>query len=459
MAEIIMMQNPATGEIKKGFMGFSWTVFFFGWIPMLFRGDWINGITLFLLEGLYFIATVRQTDGEVLLLFIGNIVLAFCYNKRYTKDLIRKGFRFSDSDVRNQAGAESVGMSLDACVLIDLSNLTNDFHSNDQKNSTTCTRLTKSVSEIEKDSSLSDGNESELKYEDDNVNQRNRIEQQNISSKNTTNENRGQIVAFAAILIVIGFIVFVNKDEIRHRFDVDDSFLSNVTLSKEQKKIKELESFSGDSDILPDGKLYEMFKLNSQYTDVQRENELQNLKGRMVSWECSIYEVGKIDDKHYIVYPKPSDGQVDLILEVVVRNEDEPKYIESLTTGSRFAFTGMFSGKDFMRSLILDPVILASFSSQQSGESSNKEGRVLSKATIEAFFIGQDEDDPEFTTYIFCDKQGVEYRLYGYIEDRAKLDEYKNRLLRIQYTTETFYFPGGEGMMKGDFLKHYEPIE
>ena len=167
MAEIIMMQNPATGEIKKGFMGFSWTVFFFGWIPMLFRGDWINGITLFLLEGLYFIATVRQTDGEVLLLFIGNVVLAFCYNKRYTKDLIRKGFRFSDSDVRNQAGAESVGMSLDACVLIDLSNLT-----------------------------------------DDNVNQRNRIEQQNISSKNTTNENRGQIVAFAAILIVIGFIVF-----------------------------------------------------------------------------------------------------------------------------------------------------------------------------------------------------------------------------------------------------------
>ena len=418
MAEIIMMQNPATGEIKKGFMGFSWTVFFFGWIPMLFRGDWINGITLFLLEGLYFIATVRQTDGEVLLLFIGNVVLAFCYNKRYTKDLIRKGFRFSDSDVRNQAGAESVGMSLDACVLIDLSNLT-----------------------------------------DDNVNQRNRIEQQNISSKNTTNENRGQIVAFAAILIVIGFIVFFNKDEIRHRFDVDDSFLSNATLSKEQKKIKELEPFSGDSDILPDGKLYEMFKLNSQYTDVQRENELQNLKGRMVSWECSIYEVGKIDDKHYIVYPKPSDEQVDLILEVVVRNEDEAKYIESLTTGSRFAFTGMFSGKDFMRSLILDPVILASFSSQQSGESSNKEGRVLSKATIEAFFIGQDEDDPEFTTYIFCDKQGVEYRLYGYIEDRAKLDEYKNRLLRIQYTTETFYFPGGEGMMKGDFLKHYEPIE
>lgn len=418
MAEIIMMQNPATGEIKKGFMGFSWTVFFFGWIPMLFRGDWINGITLFLLEGLYFIATVRQTDGEVLLLFIGNVVLAFCYNKRYTKDLIRKGFRFSDSDVRNQAGAESVGMSLDACVLIDLSNLT-----------------------------------------DDNVNQRNRIEQQNISSKNTTNENRGQIVAFAAILIVIGFIVFFNKDEIRHRFDVDDSFLSNATLSKEQKKIKELEPFSGDSDILPDGKLYEMFKLNSQYTDVQRENELQNLKGRMVSWECSIYEVGKIDDKHYIVYPKPSDEQVDLILEVVVRNEDEAKYIESLTTGSRFAFTGMFSGKDFMRSLILDPVILASFSSQQSGESSNKEGRVLSKTTIEAFFIGQDEDDPEFTTYIFCDKQGVEYRLYGYIEDRAKLDEYKNRLLRIQYTTETFYFPGGEGMMKGDFLKHYEPIE
>ena len=454
-----MMQNPATGEIKKGFMGFSWTVFFFSWIPMLFRGDWINGIALFLLEGLYFITTVRQTDGEVLLLFIANIVLAFCYNKRYTKDLIRKGFRFSDSDVRNQAGAESVGMSLDACALIASSNLTNDFPSNDQKAQQHVSNSAKSVSEIEKDSSLSDENESQLKHEDGNVNQRNRIEQQNISSKNTANENRGQIVAFAVLLIVIGFIVFFNKDEIRQRFDMDNSFSSNDTLSKEQKRIKELESFSGDSDILPDGKLYEVFKLNSQYTDVQRENELQSLKGRMVSWECSIYEVSKIDDKHYTIYPKPSDGQVDLILKVVVRNEDEAKYIESLMTGSRFAFTGMFNGKDFMRSLILDPVILASFSSQKSGESSNKEGRVLSKATIEAFFIGQDEDDPEFSTYIFSDQQGIEYRLYGYIEDRAKLDKYKNRLLRIQYTTETFYFPGGEGMMKGDFLKHYEPIK
>jgi hypothetical protein len=83
MAQIVMLRHSKTGIEKEGFVGFSWTVLFFGGFPLLFRGD--------SLRGLLFIVLHFFTFG------ISGIVLAFSYNKQYTEKLIEQGYDFADS--------------------------------------------------------------------------------------------------------------------------------------------------------------------------------------------------------------------------------------------------------------------------------------------------------------------------------------------------------------------------
>lgn len=75
----IMFENPNMGNIKEAPVGFSWTVFFFGFFPPLFRGDWKWAIITFLLAVI--------TAG------LSNIVFMFIYNKLYIKDLIASGYK------------------------------------------------------------------------------------------------------------------------------------------------------------------------------------------------------------------------------------------------------------------------------------------------------------------------------------------------------------------------------
>ena len=75
----IMFENPHTGAIKEAPVGFSWTVFFFGFFPPLFRGDWKWAVITFILAMITF--------------GLSSIVFMFIYNKLYIKDLIGSGFK------------------------------------------------------------------------------------------------------------------------------------------------------------------------------------------------------------------------------------------------------------------------------------------------------------------------------------------------------------------------------
>lgn len=84
MATVVMMKHPQTGLVQKGFFGFSWTTFFFGGWPAIFRGDIVVGVMFIVLQ--FF------TFG------IASIIWAFLYNKSYTRKLLEKGYQFADGE-------------------------------------------------------------------------------------------------------------------------------------------------------------------------------------------------------------------------------------------------------------------------------------------------------------------------------------------------------------------------
>lgn len=97
MAQVVMMKDPKSGIIKKGFFGFSWTTFFFGFFPALFRGDLKVAFLVCILQFI--------TCG------IAGIIWAFIYNKRYTLKLIERGYEFCDTPEKNMAARAALGVA------------------------------------------------------------------------------------------------------------------------------------------------------------------------------------------------------------------------------------------------------------------------------------------------------------------------------------------------------------
>ncbi|WP_195340090.1 HrgC protein [Fusobacterium sp. 1001295B_180824_G3] len=85
MAKVVMLEK--NGVQKQGFVGFSWTMFFFGFFVPLFRGDFK-----------WFIITLIL----MLLSFgLAQFIVCFLYNKFYTVDLLENGYRPADDFSEN----------------------------------------------------------------------------------------------------------------------------------------------------------------------------------------------------------------------------------------------------------------------------------------------------------------------------------------------------------------------
>ncbi|MGQ2286611.1 DUF2628 domain-containing protein [Leuconostoc suionicum] len=82
----VNLNNPITNNFKQVKVGFSWTVFFFGFFPALFRGDWKWLSIILLVDIALAIFTFGIGSG------IFGIIMAFFYNKLYITDLLASGY-------------------------------------------------------------------------------------------------------------------------------------------------------------------------------------------------------------------------------------------------------------------------------------------------------------------------------------------------------------------------------
>ncbi len=103
--------------IKKGFVGFSWTTLFFGFLVPIIRGDVRWAIVMFISLCCYYFLVGAIIDGMFpdidkipdddlivifLVIFLGNIInivniiIAFVYNKHYTAKLLEDGYEPAD---------------------------------------------------------------------------------------------------------------------------------------------------------------------------------------------------------------------------------------------------------------------------------------------------------------------------------------------------------------------------
>lgn len=106
MAELIPLRHKTSGIMKDGIYGFSWTTFFFGCFPALFRGDFLTFVGTFVV--LFFLGLVTAGIGT----FIGMFIWAFFYNSYYTKKLLEKGYEFAGTLEQNAEAAKALDIQL-----------------------------------------------------------------------------------------------------------------------------------------------------------------------------------------------------------------------------------------------------------------------------------------------------------------------------------------------------------
>ena len=72
----VNLKHPEFEVIKEAPVGFSWTVFFFGFFPPIFRGDKKWGLIILV--------------AAVITLGLSSLIFMFIYNKLYLKSLLNK---------------------------------------------------------------------------------------------------------------------------------------------------------------------------------------------------------------------------------------------------------------------------------------------------------------------------------------------------------------------------------
>ena len=91
----VMLKNTQSGMLKSVLLGFSWTTFFFGGFPALFRGDLKWAVIMWIVGGAGVAIAVASLGFLFILPWVFWLVFAAVYNKKHVQDLLNKRIRTS----------------------------------------------------------------------------------------------------------------------------------------------------------------------------------------------------------------------------------------------------------------------------------------------------------------------------------------------------------------------------
>ena len=106
MATKIQLKHKETGVMKTGFYGYSWTTAFFGFLPALFRGDFITFI------GGFIVGVIVSMLTFGLGMMVLSPIWGAMYNKYYTTNLLNRGYVLNGSDEENKLAAAALKIEL-----------------------------------------------------------------------------------------------------------------------------------------------------------------------------------------------------------------------------------------------------------------------------------------------------------------------------------------------------------
>ena len=115
-----------------------------------------------------------------------------------------------------------------------------------------------------------------------------------------------------------------------------------------------------DLSISPIGDLADIFKIGSEYTDIQRSNTLKDLKDKIVVWRLTVYNINK-SGKKYVIQTEPKgikSDEVSTVIILTLLGEDQIPKIESLKTADKINIKGRLTGDSTFRSIEIKPAIL-----------------------------------------------------------------------------------------------------
>lgn len=97
MAQKVTVKHPASGLVKTGKYGYSWTYLFFGWWVPLIRGE--LGVAALHLMFTFFTLGIWQ------------IVVSFMYNQQYMSRLLQNGWVLADTPEAMRAARLAIGIA------------------------------------------------------------------------------------------------------------------------------------------------------------------------------------------------------------------------------------------------------------------------------------------------------------------------------------------------------------